>query len=156
MATKKKKAKKAKTASKARKGARKSKPTRGVKKAARKARPKAAGRTRTRVGKSSKATQKKASAPAAKKSISKASSKPATAKVGRPAAPKGEPSTPSGGLTPFPFPGASGEAYGEEVWKEEELSAAELDADAPELDELEADGELEGPDLGEDSDDSEW
>ncbi len=41
-------------------------------------------------------------------------------------------------------------------WKEEELSAAELDADSPELDELEADGEVDGPDMAEDSDDSEW
>ena len=49
----------------------------------------------------------------------------------------------------------SGEVYGEEGWREEELSAAELDADAPELDELEA--ELEGPEItSETDDDPEW
>jgi len=51
---------------------------------------------------------------------------------------------------------AAGEVYGRSDWKEEEeLSAAELDADAPELDELEAElGEPELPADGED--DSEW
>lgn len=46
-----------------------------------------------------------------------------------------------------------GEVYGEESWKEEELSAAELDADAPELDELESE---DGPEIGDESDNSEW
>jgi hypothetical protein len=46
----------------------------------------------------------------------------------------------------------TGEVYGEESWKEEELSAAELEV--PELDEL--DDEIEGPEIGEESDDSEW
>ena len=96
-----------------------------------------------------------AAAPA-RRSTSKRAPKPAGAKVARTAAPKAAQPASSGGLTPFPSPGASGEAYGEEVWKEEEVSAAELDADGPELDELEAEGELEGPDMGEDSDDSEW
>ena len=50
---------------------------------------------------------------------------------------------------------AAGEVYGRSDWKDEELSAAELDADAPELDELEAElGEPEMPADGED--DSEW
>jgi hypothetical protein len=47
---------------------------------------------------------------------------------------------------------AAGEVYGAQGWQEE-LSAAELDADAPELDELE--DELDGPELG-GEDDSEW
>jgi len=157
MATKKKKAKTAKTPRKARKtaGRSKPKPTRGARKAARTGRPRASVRSRTKVRKSAKTTPKKAAAPA-RKTSSLAASKPASAKVAKPKARTAAPSTPSGGLTPFPSPGASGEGYGEEVWKEEELSASELDADAPELDELEAEGELEGPDLGEDSDDSEW
>jgi hypothetical protein len=50
---------------------------------------------------------------------------------------------------------SAGEVYGEEGWREEELSAAELDADSPELEELEA--ELEGPEVGvEPEDDAEW
>jgi hypothetical protein len=48
----------------------------------------------------------------------------------------------------------AGEVYGEESWKEEELSAVELDSDAPELDELEE--ELESPAIVEEPDDSEW
>ncbi|MEP6993726.1 MAG: hypothetical protein ABI968_04315 [Acidobacteriota bacterium] len=47
-----------------------------------------------------------------------------------------------------------GEVYGEEGWKEEELSAAELDADVPESDELEA--EPDEPEIAGESDDSEW
>jgi hypothetical protein len=52
----------------------------------------------------------------------------------------------------------SGEDYGRESWREEELSAAEIDADAPELDELEADDEDE-PGIGgggEGEDEAEW
>jgi hypothetical protein len=48
----------------------------------------------------------------------------------------------------------AGEVYGEESWKEEELSAVELESDAPERDELEA--ELERPEVTEETDDSEW
>ena len=49
----------------------------------------------------------------------------------------------------------SGEVYGEEGWREEELSAAELDTNAPELDELEA--ELDGPEITSETDeDPEW
>jgi hypothetical protein len=43
---------------------------------------------------------------------------------------------------------APGEVYGEESWREEELSAAELDADAPELDEVESDADLDQPEIG--------
>jgi hypothetical protein len=51
----------------------------------------------------------------------------------------------------------SGEDYGRESWREEELSAAEIDADAPELDELEADGDLDEPEIGgEGEDEAEW
>jgi hypothetical protein len=57
---------------------------------------------------------------------------------------------------PAPMAAAErGGAYGEEGWPEEELSAAEIDVDAPELDELES--ELGGPELGpEPEDDAEW
>ncbi|HTY43038.1 MAG TPA: hypothetical protein VMH79_14285 [Thermoanaerobaculia bacterium] len=50
----------------------------------------------------------------------------------------------------------AGEDYGRESWREEELSAAEIDADAPELDELEA--EMDEADLGdaEGEDETEW
>ena len=49
----------------------------------------------------------------------------------------------------------AGEVYGEEGWREEELSAAELDTNVPELDELEA--ELEGPEITSETDeDPEW
>ena len=50
---------------------------------------------------------------------------------------------------------AAGEVYGEGSWREEELSAAELETAVPELDELDADAE-EGPEVAEESDDSEW
>jgi hypothetical protein len=46
-----------------------------------------------------------------------------------------------------------GEIYGAEGWRDEEVAPAELDADAPELDELEA--ELGGAELG-GEDESEW
>lgn len=50
---------------------------------------------------------------------------------------------------------SAGEVYGEEGWREEELAAGELDVDAPELEELEA--ELDGPEIGgEPEEDSEW
>jgi hypothetical protein len=50
---------------------------------------------------------------------------------------------------------SSGEVYGEEGWREEELSAAELDTNAPELDELEA--ERAGPEITSETDeDPEW
>jgi hypothetical protein len=50
---------------------------------------------------------------------------------------------------------SAGEVYGEEGWREEELAAGELDVDAPELEELEA--ELEGPEIGgEPEEDAEW
>ena len=49
--------------------------------------------------------------------------------------------------------GASvGEIYGAEGWREEELSAAELGADAPELDDK---AEMDGAELG-GEDESEW
>ena len=48
----------------------------------------------------------------------------------------------------------SGEVYGEEGWREEELSAAELDAETPELDELEPG--MGAGDLGETDEDAEW
>jgi hypothetical protein len=95
------------------------------------------------------ASTKKTAAPARKKS-SKPAAKPAVSKVTRPAE-AAKPAA-SSGLTPFP---PAGEVYGEESWKEEELSAAEMDADAPELDELESDLE-DGPEMGDESDDSEW
>ena len=50
---------------------------------------------------------------------------------------------------------AGGESYGEEGWREEELSAAELEVDGPELEELEE--ELGGPEVGGETDeDAEW
>ena len=50
---------------------------------------------------------------------------------------------------------SSGEVYGEEGWREEELSASELDTNAPEVDELGSD--LEGPEITSETDeDPEW
>jgi len=49
----------------------------------------------------------------------------------------------------------TGESYGEEGWREEELSAGELEVDAPELQALEE--EIGGPDVGgESEEDGEW
>jgi hypothetical protein len=49
----------------------------------------------------------------------------------------------------------AGESYGEEGWREEELSAGEVEVDGPELEELE--DEMGGPEVGGESDeDGEW
>jgi hypothetical protein len=51
----------------------------------------------------------------------------------------------------------SSEDSGRESWRETELSAAEIDTDAPELDELEADSELDEPEIAGDGDEeAEW
>ena len=47
-----------------------------------------------------------------------------------------------------------GVVYGDGGWKEEELSAAELDVDAPEIDEIQE--ELDGPEIAGESDDTDW
>jgi hypothetical protein len=57
----------------------------------------------------------------------------------------------AGGASAF---APAGEVYGEESWKEEELSAVELDSDVPELEVLEA--QLEDPEIAEESEDPEW
>jgi hypothetical protein len=50
---------------------------------------------------------------------------------------------------------SAGEVYGDEGWREEELSAGELEVDAPELEELES--ELGAPEVGgEPEEDAEW
>ena len=50
---------------------------------------------------------------------------------------------------------AGGESYGEEGWREEEVAAAELEVDGPELEELE--DEMGGPEIGGETDeDAEW
>jgi hypothetical protein len=41
-----------------------------------------------------------------------------------------------------------GEVYGEESWREGELSAGELEADAPELEDMESDADLDQPEIG--------
>lgn len=48
----------------------------------------------------------------------------------------------------------AGEVYGEEGWREEELSAAEMDADVPKPDEREAEPARTG--VEEDDDETEW
>jgi hypothetical protein len=144
----------AKKTRKAKKTARKT--TRGVRKTSRKAaRPKASAAKRGRAkakAPAKVASKKKKPATRARKSPSKPPAKLAIVKVTRrgrrPAAAEPEASS---GLTPFP---PAGEVYGEQGWKEEELSAGELDTDAPELDELESDLE-DAPGVGDDSDDSE-
>lgn len=56
---------------------------------------------------------------------------------------------------PAPVPSPAGETYGEEGWREEELSAAELGVDVPDLDELEA--ERNTPDIVEEGEEeTEW
>ena len=41
-----------------------------------------------------------------------------------------------------------GEVYGEESWREGELSVGELGAEAPELEEMESDADLDQPEIG--------
>jgi hypothetical protein len=141
----------AKKKNKAKKTARK--PTRGVRKTSRKAaRPKASGAKRGRAkakAPTKAASKKRAAAPARKAKAAKPAAAKVTRRATRTAASKPEASS---GLTPFP---PAGEVYGEEGWKEEELSAAEMDVDAPELDEIESDLE-DATEAGEESDDSEW
>lgn len=49
-----------------------------------------------------------------------------------------------------------GEVYGEESWREEELSAGELDAGAPELEDIESDADLDAAEIGDGEEDGEW
>ena len=44
--------------------------------------------------------------------------------------------------------GSPGEVYGEESWREGELSAGELEAEAPELEDMESDADLDQPEIG--------
>lgn len=73
------------------------------------------------------------------------------------AAPKAAIGRPSPALAAAPKAAAGrasvGEIYGAEGWREEEVLGTEMDADAPELDELEA--EMDGAELG-GEDESEW
>jgi hypothetical protein len=130
------------------------------KKAARKASKKAARKAAGKKASSRKSTRKPARK-TARRAAPKKTARAATRKAAgtyafssRPASPRkaGLPKSPA---VPMAAGAASaGEDYGRESWREEELSAAELDADAPELDELEA--ELEEPEPGGADDEAEW
>ncbi len=88
-------------------------------------------------------------------------SAPATAAAPRKTSPKKAATTSRGGaseretVAPMAAASPAGESYGEEGWREEELSAGEVEVDGPELEELE--DEMGGPEVGGESDeDGEW
>jgi hypothetical protein len=131
---------------------------------------KASKRATRKPGKAKKTVRKAVRKPAlkssrkaapARKSAGKKSPRAATkkAKSSRPAGSR-KAGLPSAAAAVVPMAAAastSGENYGREGWREEELSAAEIDTDAPELDELEADSEGDEPAIGGDADDeTEW
>ena len=106
-------------------------------------------RRKASASKRAKRTPRKAAGRVTSRRATKKRGSTEAARPRKAAVPPGE--AVSSGLSVFP---PAGEVYGEESWKEEELSAAELDVDAPELDELES--EIEAPEVGEESEDSEW
>ena len=139
-----------KSAPKGRKAAKKTTRT-AAKKSARKAKPAGGSARKTGVRRAKPAARKVARS-AVKKSAApkkKGSSRKAPARkdfVARPV----PVTTVAAGAAASASP--SGEVYGEEGWREEELSAAELDTNGPELG-----AELEGPEItSETDDDQEW
>lgn len=109
-------------------------PKKTARKAVKKAAPRKAARKSTPVARRSKPAKAKKASPARKGAFARG------ATVATFVAAAGSP---------------AGEVYGEEGWREEELSAAELETDASELGALEA--EPEGPEIASESDeDPEW
>lgn len=132
------------SAPKARKAAKKTART-ASKKGTRKAKP--AGRS---VRRASARKAKPAARKVARTAVKKAPKKRGSAR--KAPARKGFVARPVPVTTVAAGAAASGEVYGEEGWREEELSAAELDTSGPELE-----AELEGPEItSETDDDAEW
>ncbi len=121
-----------------------------------KAPKKAKKRAGKAVGKATKKAKKAVKKPA-KKPVKKAAKKAPPRASNATAARRPRKGLPRPAVAADTRSGGSpaGEAYGEEGWREEELSAAELDADVPELDELEAD--LDSPEaIGDGEDEAQW